>query len=104
MRILRSFTLSALCVTLALLLTLHIPFLRENFKFLLFWCAVLASATRGTWPGVFATFLGVALADYFLVPPPHASVIFNPTEQARALLYCGGSLATVWVIRRIKLA
>jgi len=89
---------------LAFLLTLHTPLLLQHFRFLLFWCAVLASATRGTWPGVFATFLGVALADYFLVPPPHASVIFNPTEQARALLYCGGSLATVWVIRRIKLA
>jgi len=104
MRVLWSHTLSAVYVTLALLLTLHIPFLREHFKFLLFWCAVLASATRGPWPGVFATFLGVTLADYFIISPPHSLAITNPAEQARALLYCGASLTTVWVIQRIKLA
>jgi len=104
MRVLRSYTLSAVCVTLALLLTLHIPILRDHFRFLLFWCAVLASATQGTWPGVVATFLGVVLADYFLIAPIHSLVISDPAELARALLYCGASLATVWVIQRIKLA
>ncbi len=104
MRVLRSYLLSAVCVTLALLLTLHIPFLQEHFRYLLFLCAVLASAPQGAGPGVFATFLGVVVADYFLVRPPHWVVISDPEELVRALLFCGVGLVTTWVIQRVKQA
>lgn len=104
MRVLWSYLLSAVCVTLALFLTLHIPLLQVHFKYLLFWCAVLASATRGAGPGIFATILGVAAADYFLVGPLHSLVISDQEELVRALLFCGASLAIIWVIQRVKQA
>ena len=104
MRVIRTCILSAVWITLALLLTLHIPLLRDHFKFLLFWCAVLASATQGTWPGVFGTFFGVLAADYFLVPPPHSYVLSNPEELFRALLFCAAGLAITWAVQRVKIA
>ena len=102
MRVLWSYLLSAVYVTLALFLTLQIPLLHVHFKYLLFWCAVLASATRGAWPGIFATCLGVVVAGYFFVGPPHWVVISDPEEMVRALLFCGASLAITWVIQRVK--
>ena len=54
MRVLKAYALAAVSVTVALLLTLFITPLRQQFKFLLFFFAVFAGATGGFWPGVFA--------------------------------------------------
>ena len=100
MRVLRAYALAAISVTIALLLTLFIPPLRQQFKFLLFFLGVFASATGGIGPGVFATLLSVAMADYFLVQPVRSFVISNPINLVPLLLFCAVGFVTTWSVHR----
>jgi diguanylate cyclase (GGDEF)-like protein/PAS domain S-box-containing protein len=83
-------------------LTLLITPLHQQFKFLLFFLAVLASATGGTGPGVFATLLSVAAADYFLIEPLRSFAISDPLNLVPLLVFCGVGLVTTWIIHRLQ--
>jgi diguanylate cyclase (GGDEF)-like protein/PAS domain S-box-containing protein len=87
-----------LSVTIALLLTLVIPPIREQFKFLLFFLAVFVSATGGFWPGVLATLLGVALTYYFLIE--HGFETSNPAMLIPMFAFCGAGVVMTWVTHR----
>jgi diguanylate cyclase (GGDEF)-like protein/PAS domain S-box-containing protein len=89
-------------VTMALLVTLLIPPLHEQFRFLLFTLAVVVSATGGTWPGVFATVFSGALAFFFFFPPVHSLVTSDLGDLVRLLLFCGEGFVITWVIRRLQ--
>ena len=102
MRVLRAYALAAVSVTIALLLTLLITPLRQQFKFLLFFLAVFASATGGFWPGVFATLLSVAMADYFLIQPLRSFAISDPGALVPLLLFCGVGLVITWITHRLQ--
>jgi len=102
MRVLRAYALAVASVTIALLLTLLITPLRQQFKFLLFFPAVFASATGGIWPGVFATLLSVAMADYFLIQPPRSFAISDPAALVPLLLFCGVGLVITWITHRLQ--
>jgi len=102
MRVLRAYALAVVSVTIALLLTLLITPLRQQFKFLLFFPAVFASATGGIWPGVFATLLSVAMADYFLIQPPRSFAISDPAALVPLLLFCGVGLVITWITHRLQ--
>jgi diguanylate cyclase (GGDEF)-like protein/PAS domain S-box-containing protein len=83
-------------------LTLHITPLHEQFRFLLFALAVVVSATGGIWPGVFATLLSAAVADYFLIPPTHSLAISSSGDLVRLLLFCGVGLVITWITDRFQ--
>ena len=87
---------------MALLLTLLITPLHQQFRFLLFALAVVVSATGGIWPGVFATLLSAALADYFLIPPLHSLAISDSGDLVRLLLFCGVGLVITWITHRFQ--
>ena len=102
MRALRAYALAAVSVTIALLLTLLISPLREQFKFLLFFLAVFASATGGVWPGVSATLLSAAMVDYFLLQPLHSFAISNWSNLVPVLLFCGVGFVITWITHRLQ--
>jgi diguanylate cyclase (GGDEF)-like protein/PAS domain S-box-containing protein len=83
-------------------LTLLITPLRQQFKLLLFFLAVFASATGGIWSGVFATLLSVALVDYFLIQPLHSFAISDPGDLVPLLLFCGVGLVITWITHRLQ--
>ena len=90
-------------VTIALLLTLLITPLRQQFKFLLFFLAVFASATGGVGPGVFATLLSVAMADYFLLPPLRSLAISESGRPSPVdFLFCGVGFVITWITHRLQ--
>jgi diguanylate cyclase (GGDEF)-like protein/PAS domain S-box-containing protein len=89
-------------VTIALLLTLLITPLRQQFKFLLFFLAVFFGATGGVGPGVFATLLSVAMVDYFLIQPLHSFAISDPGDLVPLLIFCGVGLVTTWITHRLQ--
>lgn len=97
LRVLRSYTLAILSVTSALVLTLHISPLHDQFKFLLFVFAVAASATGGVRPGVFATLLSMVVADYFLLPPVRSLAVSDPEDLLRMILFLGVGIAISWI-------
>ena len=99
MRALRAYGLAVLSVTIALLLTLVIPTIREQFRFLLFILAVFVSATGGFWPGVFATLLSVALTYYFLMDHPLETS--NPGMFIPMFAFCGVGIVITWVMNRL---
>jgi diguanylate cyclase (GGDEF)-like protein/PAS domain S-box-containing protein len=78
------------------------PPLREQFKFLLFFLAVFASATGGVGPGVFATLLSVAMVDYFLMEPLRSFAISDPGNLVPLLLFCGVGLVITWITNRLQ--
>ncbi len=96
MRALRAYALAALSVTIALLLTLGTP-VREQSPFLFLVLAVMIGATRGFWPGVFATLLSVAMGLYFLIPPPDSFKIAGPEAVAPLLLFGAVGIAITWI-------
>jgi len=102
MRVLRAYALAAMSVTMALLLTLLITPLRQQFKFLLFFLAVFASATGGIWPGVFATLLSVAVVEYFLIQPLHSFAISDPGNLVPVVLFCCAGLVITWITHRLQ--
>ena len=102
MRVLKAYAVATLSVTIALLLTLLMTPVRQQFKFLLFFLAVLASATGGIGPGVFATLLSVAAADYFLIQPVGSIAISDPLNMVPLLLFCAVGLAITWMIHRLQ--
>jgi diguanylate cyclase (GGDEF)-like protein/PAS domain S-box-containing protein len=83
-------------------LTLFFFPLRFQFKFLLFFIAVFASATEGVLPGVFALLLSVAMADYFLLPPLHSFAISDRVDLTRTLLFSCAGLAVIWITQRVQ--
>jgi diguanylate cyclase (GGDEF)-like protein/PAS domain S-box-containing protein len=83
-------------------LTLLITPLRQQFKFLLFFLAVFASATGGVGPGVFATLLSVAMADYFLLPALRSLAIFSQGDLAPDFLFCGVGFVITWITDRLQ--
>jgi PAS domain S-box-containing protein len=99
-RIVRPYALAASSVAIALLLTLFIPPLHQQVKFLLFILAVVVSANEGVWPGVFATVLSAALASYFLIPPRDWAPTSDLGYVARLLQFCGLSLAITYISHR----
>ena len=102
MRVLKAYALAAMSVTIALLLTLLLTPLREQFKLLLFVLAVFASSTGGIGPGVFATLASVALADYFLLQPLHSFAISDPENLVPLLLFCAVGLVITWITHRLQ--
>jgi len=99
MRALRAYALAVLSVTIALLLTLVIPPIREQFRFLLFILAVFVSATGGFWPGMFATLLSIALTYYFLID--HGFETSNPAIFIPMFAFCGVGVVITWVTHRL---
>ncbi|MGA2077486.1 MAG: DUF4118 domain-containing protein, partial [Terriglobia bacterium] len=99
MRALRAYALAVLSVTIALLLTLVIPPVREQFRFLLFILAVFVSATGGFWPGVFATLFSVAVTYSF--PMEHSVETANSGKLVTTLAFCGVGVVITWVTHRL---
>jgi PAS domain S-box-containing protein len=83
-------------------LTLLIPPLRQEYKFLLFFLAVFVSATGGVGPGSFATLLTVVMVDYFLILPLHSFAISDPGALVPLLLFCGVGFVITWIIHRLQ--
>ena len=101
MRILRVYALAALSVTIALILSLVIPSVRQHYRFVLFFGAVIVSAIGGRWPGVFAILLSMALADYFFFEPLHTFAFSDPRDLVPWLGFGGMGLAITWGIDRL---
>ncbi len=101
-RVIRIYALATVSVTIALVLTLLITPLYQQFKFVLFVLAVFASATGGIWPGVFATLLSMAMADYFLLHPLRSFAIPDPGNLVRSLLFCGVGFVITWITHRLQ--
>ena len=101
MRVLRGYAVAALSVTAALLLTLVIPPIRQQFRFLLFILAVFVSATGGFWPGVFATLLSVAMAVYFLIESPRWFASASPGFLIPLFVFCGEGIVITWITHRL---
>ncbi len=99
MRALRAYALAALSVTIALLLTLVIPPIRDQFRFLLFILAVFVSASGGFWPGIFATLLSVVLTYYLVMNRPLDTS--NPAIFIPLLASCGVGVVITWVTHRL---
>ena len=72
----------------ALLLTLIVsPFIRNVFL-IFFWPAVIGSAiVGGLGPGVFASVLSIALADYFVIAPLKSFSLTDPTEMVPFVVF-----------------
>jgi diguanylate cyclase (GGDEF)-like protein/PAS domain S-box-containing protein len=101
MRVLRAYALAALSVTIALLLTLVITPIRQQFRFLLFILAIFVSGTGGFWPGVFATLLSVAMATYFLIEPLHSFAVSSPGVLIPLFVFCGVGIVITWITHRL---
>jgi len=100
-RVIKAYALAVLSVTIALLLTLVIAPIRQQFKFLLFILAVFVSAAGGFWPGVFATLLSVAVAVLFLFEPEHLFAIASPEILVPLIAFCGVGVVITWVTHRL---
>ena len=100
MRILRAYGLALLSVTVALLLTLVITPIRQQFRFLLFILAVFVSATGGFWPGVFATLLSVVMGVFFVFEPAQLSEISSPAVLIPLIVFCGVGFVITWITHR----
>ena len=101
MRILRAYGLAFLSVTVALLLTLVITPIRQQFRFLLFIMAVFVSATGGFWPGVFATLLSVVAGVFFVFEPAQLSEISSPAVLIPLFVFCGVGFVITWITHRL---
>ncbi len=102
MRVLKTYGLAALSVTLALVLTLAVRPIAQHSKFLLFVLAVFTSATGGVGPGVFAALLSVAMADYFFVQPLHSFMIANLEDMVPLLLFSGVGTVITLTMHRLR--
>ncbi len=101
-KILRPYALATISVTLALFLTLVIPPLHHQVKFLLFIIAVVVSANEGIRSGLFATVLSAVLTCCFLIPPTSWSSASDLGYLARLFQFCGLSLAITYVTHRFQ--
>ena len=102
MKVLKTYAFAAISVLMALALTLLIPPLRDQFKYLLFVLAVVFSATYGIWPGVFATFLGAVMASFYLVHPLHLFATSDWGDLFRLVLFCSVGVVVSLVSRRLQ--
>src|ERR1017187_6528864 len=102
MKALRAFILAAISVLTALLLTLLITPLHQEFKFLLFVFAVVISATRGIWPGVFATLLSAVLALCFLFQPVRSMATSDWEDMVGLILFCSVGIVITLITRRLQ--
>ncbi len=102
MKVLKTYIPATVSVVIALGLTLLIPPLRQQFRFLLFVVAVVFSATYGIWPGLFATSLSGVAATYFLLHPLHSFAISDGEDAIRLILFCGVGIAISLVSRRLQ--
>ncbi|MHB8520182.1 MAG: DUF4118 domain-containing protein [Limisphaerales bacterium] len=72
--------------------------------FLLYYPAVVAAAwVGGLWPGLFATGLGAAAADYFWIPPQMAFAV-NSLDGLRLALFMMASGSAAVLIERLHCA
>jgi diguanylate cyclase (GGDEF)-like protein/PAS domain S-box-containing protein len=101
MRILKAYGLALLSVTVALLLTLVITPIRQQFRFLLFILAVFVSATGGFWPGVFATLLSVVAGVFFVFESMRFSEISSPAVLIPLFVFCGVGFVITWITHRL---
>ena len=101
MRILRAYGLALLSVTIALLLTLVITPIRQQFRFLLFILAVFVSATGGFWPGIFATLLSVVMGVFFVFESTRLSEISSPAVLIPLFVFCGVGFVITWITHRL---
>jgi diguanylate cyclase (GGDEF)-like protein/PAS domain S-box-containing protein len=101
MRILRAYGLALLSVTIALLLTLVITPIRQQFRFLLFILAVFVSATGGFWPGIFATLLSMMVGVLFVFESLHFSEISSPAVLIPLIVFCGVGFVITWITHRL---
>jgi PAS domain S-box-containing protein len=102
MRPLKAYALAALSVSMALVLTLITPPAREKLPYLLLTLAVAVSASLGSGPGVFATLLGAAMADYFITPPLNTFTLSHPEDYVRWVLFCLVGFGITWITHRLK--
>jgi len=101
-RVIKAYALAVLSVTIALLLTLVIAPIRQQFRFLLFILAVFVSAAGGFWPGVFATLLSMAVAVFFLFESLHSFAILSPEVLIPLIAFCGVGVVITWVTHRLQ--
>ena len=101
MRVFKAYALAVLSVTTALLLTLVITPIRQQFRFLLFILAVFVSAAGGFWPGVFATLLSVAAAVLFLFAPSHLYAMARPEVLVPLIAFCSVGVVITWITDRL---
>ena len=87
---------------MALFLTLLITPLHQQFKFLLFAFAVVVSATRGIWPGVFATLLSAVLALCFLIQPVRSMANSDWGDMVRLVLLCSVGIVISLITSRLQ--
>ena len=102
MRVFKAYALAVLSVAMALLLTLVIPPIRHQFKFLLFILAVFVSAAGGFWPGVFATLLSGVVGVLFLFESQHSFAILSPEALVPLIAFCGVGVVITWVTDRLR--
>jgi diguanylate cyclase (GGDEF)-like protein/PAS domain S-box-containing protein len=102
MKVLKAFALATISVLMALFLTLLIPPLHQQFKFLLLAFAVILSATRGIWPGVYATFLSAALAISLLMQPLRSLAISGVGDLVRLILFITVGLVISLITHRLQ--
>jgi PAS domain S-box-containing protein len=100
---LKAYGLAGLAVGAALLLTLAIPPARQRSSYLLLALGVMISARRGLGPGLFATLLGAAMGDYFLIPPFY-SLLHSPADLVPWLLFCSVGTAITWITHGLQMS
>lgn len=80
---------AALCVALAVIIKLHVPFVRETAPFLFFFGVILAVAWHGgLGPGILATLLSALASKYYFVPPL-GTFSFTGAESFQLLIFIG---------------
>jgi PAS domain S-box-containing protein len=73
--------------------------------FIFFYPAVMLSALLfGLWPGLLATALAAALADYWLIQPIHTFAITNPSDAVSLFLFAGMGVFMSIVAARYRLS
>ena len=101
-KLVSAYALAAASATMALLFTLYMAPLRNQFKFLVFFLAVCVSANWGAGSAIFATLLAITLADFFLLPPPHSLAGFCRGVLLPDVLFCAAGLVIAWTTHRLQ--
>ena len=100
----RPYLFAAVVQTVTLLLTLIITPAREKAPYLLLTFGVMVSGHWGLRPGLFATLLGAAMGDYFLLPPYDSFVLETPADVIPLLLFCIVGVAISWITNGLQLS
>jgi diguanylate cyclase (GGDEF)-like protein/PAS domain S-box-containing protein len=99
-RVIRASAFAVLSVAAALLLTLVLPPMRQQFRFLLFALAIFVSAAEGLWQGLLATLLSLVASAFLLIGRLHSFSAAASALAAPLCAFCLVGVVTTWIACR----